>query len=412
MTRNAVTLAVAIAWTACSSNASAPVALPDAAGTGGTAGTSTGGQPSAGGTVGTGGTAGTGGLPGSGGMKSTGDAAVVGGSMPAGGMTSSGGAVGTPTGGTPGKGGSQGTGGLSGSGGSFAGTGGSVGGASGAGGAGGAGGGSDAGIDAKDAGGSDTGRDGLAGDTRPAIADAPAAETNTSTVVTVYVAGDSTVSTYTNSAIHQGGWGQFLQDNFIANAKIVNKAVGGMTARHFIEAGYLDQILAVIKAGDYLLVQFGTNDSNKTATYTLTGSSTEIPYYLDAQTDFKTYLSKYVDGAKAKGATTIFVTPPPRHSCNAGETGVGNGLAAYAAAMNELGSALATPVVDSNAMIIDYLAKVTCETSGSTFYLVKADGTTDGTHFQENGAKIIAGLIAKGKSGMTTLNVPLSAYVK
>jgi len=110
----------------------------------------------------------------------------------------------------------------------------------------------------------------------------PAADTTTSTAtsVSVYVAGDSTVSTYTNSAIHQAGWGQFLQDDFVANAKIVNKAVGGMTARHFIEAGYLDQILAVIKAGDYLLVQFGTNDSNTTATYTLSGSTTEIPYYL------------------------------------------------------------------------------------------------------------------------------------
>ena len=395
MTKIAAALAVAVAWTACSSSASAPVALPDAAGTGGTVDATTGGHPSTGGTVATGGTAG----------------APTGGQPSTGGTVATGGAAGAPTGGTVGRGGSQGTGGQLGLGGTTLGKGGSAGSS---GGAIGTGGGTDAGIDAREAGGSDLGRDGPASDTRPAIADAPApaAETNTSTVVTIYIAGDSTVSTYTNSAIHQGGWGQFLQDNFIANAKIVNKAVGGMTARHFIEAGYLDQILAVIKAGDYLLVQFGTNDSNKTATYTLTGSSTEIPYYLDAQPDFKTYLAKYVDGAKAKGATTIFVTPPPRHTCNAGETGVRNGLSAYAAAMSELGPTLGTLVVDSNAMIIDYLANVTCETSGSTFYLVKADGTTDGTHFQENGAKIIAGLIAKGKTGLSTLNLPLSAYVK
>jgi len=63
-------------------------------------------------------------------------------------------------------------------------------------------------------------------------------------------------------------------------------------------------------------------------------------------------------------------------------------------------------------MIIAYLANVTCETSGSTFYLVKADGTTDGTHFQETGASIIAGLIAKGTSGISTLSLPLSAYVQ
>jgi lysophospholipase L1-like esterase len=228
----------------------------------------------------------------------------------------------------------------------------------------------------------------------------------------VYIAGDSTVSTYTNSSIHQGGWGQFLQDYFNSNAKVVNKAVGGMTSRHFIEAGYLDAIIAVIKPGDYLLVQFGTNDGNKTATYTLSGSTTEIPYYLDPQTDFKTYLTKYVDATRAKNATTIFVTPPPRHSCSAGETGVANGLAAYATAMKELGPTLNTPVVDLNAMVIAYLANVTCETSGSTFYLVKADGTIDSTHFQENGANIMAGLVAKGSAGISTLDIPLAAYVK
>jgi lysophospholipase L1-like esterase len=230
--------------------------------------------------------------------------------------------------------------------------------------------------------------------------------------VTVYVAGDSTVSTYTNSAIHQGGWGQFLQDYFDTKAKIVNKAVGGMTARHFIEAGYLDAIISAIKPGDYLLVQFGTNDGNKTATYTLPGSSTEIPYYLDPATDFKTYLTKYVDATRAKGATTIFVTPPPRHSCNAGEMGVKNGLASYATAMKELGPTLKTPVADLNAMVIAYLANVSCETSGSTFYLVKADGSIDSTHFQDKGANVMAGLVAKGSAGIGTLDVALAAYVK
>lgn len=230
--------------------------------------------------------------------------------------------------------------------------------------------------------------------------------------LTVYVAGDSTVATYTNSTIHQGGWGQFLQDAFPSNAKIVNKAVGGMTARHFIEAGYLDEILSAIKRGDYLLVQFGTNDGNKTATYTLPGSSTAIPYYLAPQTDFKTYLTKYVDATKAKGATTIFVTPPPRHSCNAGEMGVRNGLGDYATAMKELGPTLGAPVVDLNAMTIAYLANISCETSGQTFYLVKADGSIDSTHFQENGAKIMAGLVAKGATGISTLGISLSAYVK
>jgi lysophospholipase L1-like esterase len=190
----------------------------------------------------------------------------------------------------------------------------------------------------------------------------------------------------------------------------VNKAVGGMTARHYIEAGYLDQILAVIKAGDYLLVQFGTNDGNKTATYTYNGQT--IPYFLDAATDFKTYLAKYVDATKAKGATTIFVSPPPRHSCSGTDLGVANGTGGYATAMKELGPTLNTPVVDLNAMTIAHLSTIACDVSGKTFFLVKADGTVDATHFQENGANIMAGLVAKGTTGIKALKIPLSAYVK
>jgi len=375
----------------CSTSDQAQTLHPDSAAAGGAAGTATGGSGS-GGANGTGGSISTGGTNGTGGSSST---------TATGGTTSAGGSAG----GTSGLGGASSKGGASGLGGST-----NMGGTSGATGTGGS---PDAGIAKQDATGPETKRDTETQDARLPIQDGATSDSPTSTSpVTVYIAGDSTVSTYTNSSIHQAGWGQYLQNYFTSDAKIVNKAVGGMTSRHFIEAGYLDQIVAVLKAGDYLLVQFGTNDGNKTATYTLSGSTTEIPYYLDPETDFKTYLTKYVDATSAKNATTIFVTPPPRHSCNTGETGVRNGLSAYAAAMNELGPTLHTPVVDLNAMTITYLANVSCDTSGSTFYLVKADGTTDSTHFQETGANIMAGLVAKGTAGISTLGLPLSDFVK
>ena len=396
----------------CSPNTTGTASHSDASETGGTSGT--GGQQGTGGATGAGGVSTTGGAVGTGGVTPTGGASSTGGATGAGGTT-------TGTGGTSATGGIRGGGGASGTGGANP-----TGGASGTGGVSSTGGGAggntgtggstviapDGGSDARDALGADRVPDGLVPDTRDTGTDAPGSDATTSSTVTVYVAGDSTVSTYTNSSIHQAGWGQFLQDYLVTNAKVMNKAVGGMTSRHFIEAGYLDAIIAAVKPGDYLLVQFGTNDGNTTATYTLSGSTTAIPYYLDPQTDFKTYLTKYVDAMKAKSATAVFVTPPPRHSCNAGETGVRNGLLAYATAMKELGPTLNTPVVDLNAMTIAYLASVTCETSGSTFYLVKADGTTDGTHFQETGANVMAGLIAKGTTGISTLGIPLSAYVK
>lgn len=222
--------------------------------------------------------------------------------------------------------------------------------------------------------------------------------------LTIYIAGDSTVQTYTNSTIHQAGWGQMLPEYFNSQATIVNDAIGGRTARRFIDEGYLDQIFNVIKPGDYLFVQFGTNDSNKTATYTFNGQT--IPYYLDPQTDFKTYLMQYINGAKSRGATCVLVTPPPRNSAYC--TG-GNGTGSWAQAMRELGAAQNVPVVDLNQMAVDYLKAICPAPTPENFFLIKADGTVDGTHFQENGARILAGFIA---SSIRSLNLPLAAYLK
>ena len=54
---------------------------------------------------------------------------------------------------------------------------------------------------------------------------------------TIYLAGDSTVQTYTDSWFI-GGWGQFFQ-LFLneSNAKVVNCAKGGRSARSFINSG-------------------------------------------------------------------------------------------------------------------------------------------------------------------------------
>ncbi|MGC4093883.1 MAG: rhamnogalacturonan acetylesterase [Polyangiaceae bacterium] len=230
------------------------------------------------------------------------------------------------------------------------------------------------------------------------------------TALTVHIAGDSTVSTYTLDAANpksQAGWGQMLQPLFDTKATIVNDAIGGRTARRYIQEGRLDAILNVIKAGDYLLIQFGTNDSNTTATYDLNGVT--YPYYAAADTDFKTYLQQYITGAQGKKAIPILVTPPPRNSayCNGGRS-----LANYGQAMIDLGKADGVAVVDLGLKAHTYL-KAICPkpTTGTeeTFFKVNADNTIDGTHFQENGARKLAGFVAEGirESGSG-----LAAYLK
>jgi lysophospholipase L1-like esterase len=228
--------------------------------------------------------------------------------------------------------------------------------------------------------------------------------------VSVYIAGDSTVSQYVldpKDPKSWAGWGQMLSPYYSTKVTVVDAAVGGRTARRFIQEKSLDGILSKIKPGDYLLVQFGTNDSNTTSTYVLNGVT--YPYYAAADTDFKTYLQQYIDGALAKQAIPVLVTPPPRNSayCKGPRS-----LANYGQAMLDLGAAKSVAVVDLGLKTHAYLAAICPKPSTAAaemFFKINADGTIDGTHFQENGARIMAGFVA---DGIGEAKLALAAYRK
>ncbi len=354
-------------------------------------GAATGGSPPMGGL---GGSGPTGGVP-SGGVATggalTGGGGAMGGSatggVPTGGVATGGisaGGVptgGLPTGGTetggsdPGTGGT-GTGGTE-TGGSDPGTGGTE------------TGGSDPGTGGTETGGSDPGTGGSA--------ELPA--------VTVYLAGDSTVSTYTDTAstTDQAGWGQMLPEILDDRVTVVNRAAGGRTALWFHLEGAAAWILERLEPGDYFLVQFGTNDGNKTATFTV--DDVTYPRYAEASTDFKTHLKDYyLDPTRAAGAIPVLVTPPPRNSAYCG---VGNSLGSYAQAMRELGTAEAVTVLELNEKTFSHLSAICPAPTPEDFFFLRADGTVDGTHFQEHGARTMAGFLG---DGMIETDLGLAAY--
>lgn len=228
--------------------------------------------------------------------------------------------------------------------------------------------------------------------------------------VRVYLAGDSTVSQYVldpKNPKSWAGWGQMLGALFDSKATVTDAAVGGRTARRFIQEGLLAGILKNLSTGDYLFVQFGTNDSNTSATYTFEGAN--YPYFAAADSDFKTYLKPYIDGARGRHAIPVLVTPPPRNSayCKGGRS-----LANYGKAMLDLGAAESVPVIDLGLATHAYLTAICPKpttAAAETFFKINADQSIDGTHFQENGARIMAGFVA---DGVSTAKLGLSAYRK
>ena len=77
---------------------------------------------------------------------------------------------------------------------------------------------------------------------------------------TIYIIGDSTVKVGTAG---QRGWGDELGAFFDAQRiNVVNHAIGGRSSRTFITEGRWAASLAQMQKGDYLLIQFGHNDSS------------------------------------------------------------------------------------------------------------------------------------------------------
>lgn len=209
---------------------------------------------------------------------------------------------------------------------------------------------------------------------------------------TVYLAGDSTVSTYTAAQAPQQGWGQRLQEFFTSDVVIVNRALGGRSSKSFIDEGHLAEILAVIKPGDYLLAQWGINDRSVAGPDRAT----------DPATTFRTYLRQYIDGARAKNAIPVLVTPTPRHQFNNGV--FENGFAAYCAAIIAVGAETSTPVIDLQAKGLAYYTSIGDARVISTIIL----NGTDPLHFNMEGAFQMARLVAQG---VLELQLPISPFV-
>jgi lysophospholipase L1-like esterase len=205
---------------------------------------------------------------------------------------------------------------------------------------------------------------------------------------TLYIAGDSTAATYPAEAAPQFGWGQFLAE--VLGDAVVNVAMPGASSKSFIDLGLLDRILDRITAGDCLVVSFGHNDAK-----------VEDPArYTEPATTYPEHLSRYIDGARARGASPVLVTPVERrHFDSAGAIVPSHGR--YPAAMAALAADWDVPLIDLTASSTRLWNAEGPAGTKKYFLHVPAgtypkylDGIEDNTHFVEYGAREVARLIA------------------
>jgi lysophospholipase L1-like esterase len=150
----------------------------------------------------------------------------------------------------------------------------------------------------------------------------------------LFIAGDSTAASYTASDKNQQGWGAVLQPFFDENRlRVVNAARGGRSSRTFITEGHWEKMLAEVRRGDFVIIQFGHNDAGALnqeppgSTRPLRARGT-IPGIGDESEDidnvvtgkhetvhtFGWYLRKMIADTRARGATPILMTLTERNA--------------------------------------------------------------------------------------------------
>ncbi|AIQ49163.1 GDSL family lipase [Paenibacillus sp. FSL R7-0273] len=216
--------------------------------------------------------------------------------------------------------------------------------------------------------------------------------TKTSEQITVYLAGDSTVTDVGDEkGFPFSGWGQMLQYFFKHDVTVANHAVGGRSSKSFIGENRLQPILDEIKEGDYLFIQFGHNDQKS-----------DEARHTDPLTTYPEHLRQYIDGARAKQAIPVLVTSVHRRYFDAaGKLTDTHG--AYLEAVRKLAEEEEVPLIDLAEKSRRLFEEAGPEATKSIFlwgapgeWMNHPGGTVDNTHFQERGSLRIAELVVQG----------------
>lgn len=230
----------------------------------------------------------------------------------------------------------------------------------------------------------------------------------------IWLAGDSTMQSYSEEKRPQWGWGEKLLERLETEKLLVegiamvndsteliithragspfeqqkryegkyyivdNCAMAGRSSKTFREEGRLQDIAEHIQPGDYLIIQFGHNDAGKGK-----------PERYVALEDFRKSLMHYVNVALENDAQPILISSIvlcPSPETTSGEAGeISCLLPEYGKVMEQYAAEIGIPYVDMNGLTGEYLKSLTKE-QAKEHYL------PDHVHLVEKGAEAYAGL--------------------
>jgi lysophospholipase L1-like esterase len=179
---------------------------------------------------------------------------------------------------------------------------------------------------------------------------------------TVYIVGDSTASNTENR-----GWGDHLAPYFdTARISVVNRARAGRSSRTFQTEGLWDKVVANLKPGDYVLIQFGHNDGGPPDKDRARGSlpglgeeSKELTMpdgHPEEVRTFGWYMRKFISDSRAKGAHPVVLSLTVRNIWKNDKVERGSGRFSEWSA--EIAQAAQVPFIDVTNAVADHYEKL------------------------------------------------------
>ena len=229
----------------------------------------------------------------------------------------------------------------------------------------------------------------------------------------VYLAGDSTCKNGQGTGtLGQWGWGSYFGEYLTDGVTVENDALGGLSSRTFYDGAQWPLIRDNIRKGDFVLIQFGHNDTAPLGTGrargTLNGTGDDPQSVVMEQNgahqdvySYGHYIRMMVRQAKMRGATPIVVSPTPQNSWSGDKT-IRRFTDTFNAWCREVAQQEGVTFIDFNDICATEYEKIGRAAAQKDYF-------ADGVHTREAGARLYCEVLAKA---LKDQNTPLGKYVK
>ncbi len=199
------------------------------------------------------------------------------------------------------------------------------------------------------------------------------------------------------------GWGEHLQEQFDAARVVVsNHAKRGRSTRTFLSEGFWAGLVATLKEGDYVIVQFGHNDGS-------------IDEEQTPREEYRANLARFIADVRARKGFPILATPIVVRAFHA-DGSLRDTHGSYPDIVRSVAAVAGAPLLDMQILSAQLVAEHGPEGSKQLFqHLLPGahpnypNGLADNIHLSPAGARLLAERAARG---IKALNLPLAAFIR